>query len=467
MRFTSKRLNVEARRLPPVGAAILALVTAGVLFVVVVANTDGGDDDAEVVAQPGDNGATIVDASEPAALATALAAERFAAAPSAETLRSLFVAVGGIEGLTLGTTVGVHSTITFDPSNPNIALAALSNLSASQTNVWSISADGISVAPYAPDVELDDARFNRDGTIIAFEPNVFVGADRPSGLATIRDLDGHALAVMPEIFYEGRLSGAGRSASDAETVFVLPANSYYARSVSEPYGPLLALRADGSVPLTERSDLYEWIDVVAPGVLVAFPGRIDGSDDFLGDVTGVWDTQTLEPLVDHPLSGRELVRAIVTTDGSVAFGVDYEGVIEVIDMANGDVTATFGHIDVGTVRYPLAVDASGTVLMTTESTGVITMWFVPDGEAAIEFRTATARGLKTPLPFTWDQTGGVAFDTSRVTVRTDPRPEGITWTVIDTNVDSWIKIACLALGRALTVQELANGGIDGATGVCP
>ena len=105
-----------------------------------------------------------------------LAAERFTAAPSAESLRGLFAALGGTEGLTMGTTVGVHSTITFDPSDPNIALATLSNGSADQTDVWSISAAGISVAPYGSDVELDDARFNRDGTIIAFEPNVLVGA---------------------------------------------------------------------------------------------------------------------------------------------------------------------------------------------------------------------------------------------------------------------------------------------------
>ena len=451
------------------GAAVAAVVAAGVIGIVVAVDNNGSNDGVDGVEQTGDVAdATIVDPSEPGALAMALAAERFTAAPSAESLRGLFAALGGIEGLTLGTTVGVHSTITFDPSDPNIALATLSNGSADQTDVWSISAAGISVAPYASDVELDDARFNRDGTIIAFEPNVLVGADRPLGRATIRDLDGAALAVMPEILYEGRRSGAGRSASDGESVFIIPAKIPYPDgSVNEPYGPLTALRPDGPVRLTERVDLYEWIDVVAPGVLVAFPGQIDGTDEFLGDVTGVWDTRTLEPLGDHPLAGRELVRAIVTTDGSAAFGVDFDGVIEVIDMTTGDVTATFGRVDVGTARYPLAVDASGTVLMTTESTGVITMWFVADGEVAIELHTATARGLVYPLPFTWDQSGGVAFDTSRVTVRTDPRPEGITWTVIDTSIENWIKAACSAVGRALTSEELASGGIDSPTGACP
>ena len=154
----------------------------------------------------------------------------------------------------------------------------------------------------------------------------------------------------------------------------------------------------------------------------------------------------------------------------MAFGIDFGGAIQVIDMNTGDVTATFGHVDVGTARYPLAVDPSGTVLMTalmtSESTAAIRLWFVPDGEAAIEFHTATARGLKTPLPFTWDQTGGMAFDTSRVVLRTQPRPEGITWTVIDTSVDSWIERACSAFGRALTTEELAEGGIEAATGVC-
>ena len=66
-----------------------------------------------------------------------------------------------------------------------------------------------------------------------------------------------------------------------------------------------------------------------------------------------------------------------------------------------------------------------------------------------------------------DQSGGVAFDTSRVTVRTDPRPEGITWTVIDTSIENWIKAACSAFGRALTSEELASGGIDSPTGACP
>ena len=242
------------------------------------------------------------------------------------------------------------------------------------------------------------------------------------------------------------------------------------KSENEPYGPLTALRPDGPVQLTERVDLYEWIDVVTRGVLVAFPGPVDGTDQFLGNVTAAWDTRTLEPLADHPLAGRRLVRAVVTTNGSMAVGVDFEGVIQVIDMTTGDVTSTFGRIDVGTARYPLVVDASGTVLMTTskttESSAVITMWHVPTGEAAIEFQTATARGLNTPLPFTWDQTAGVAFDTSRVALRTQPRPEGITWTVIDTNVDSWVQTACSAIGRPLTTEELMNGGIDSDAGLC-
>jgi hypothetical protein len=442
-----------------VAAASVIVAATGVVGVV-VANDDGGVDAVEEVGDDDD------------ALVTALAAERWVAAPSAESLRNLFAAVGGVDGMTLGTTVGVHSTITFDPSDTDVALATLSDLSATgQTDVWSISADGISVTAYAPGVELDDARFNRDGTIIAFGPNEPVAADRPLARATIRDLDGAVLAAMPEIRYEGRRSGAGRSASDGESVFIIPANIIYAdKSENEPYGPLTALRPDGPVQLTERVDLYEWIDVVSPGVLVAFPGPVDGTAQFLGDVTAVWDTRTLEPLADHPLADRELVRAVVTADGSVAFGVDFDGVIQVIEMATGDVVSTFGSVDVGTARYPLAVDGSGTVLMTTskttESSAVITMWFVPGGEAAIEFRTATARGLNTPLPFTWDQTAGVAFDTSRVALRTQPRPEGITWTVIDTNVDDWVQAACSAIGRALTTEELANGGIETRVGAC-
>ena len=219
--------------------------------------------------------------------------------------------------------------------------------------MWSISASGISVTPYAPGVELDDARFNRDGTVVAFGPNEPVAADRPLARATIRDLDGVVLAAMPELRYEGLRTGAGRSASDGETVFVIPANIIYAdKSENEPYGPLTALRPDGPVQLTERVDLYEWIDVVTRGVLVAFPGPVDGTDQFLGNVTAAWDTRTLEPLADHPLAGRRLVRAVVTTNGSMAVGVDFEGVIQVIDMTTGDVTSTFGRIDVGTAEVP-------------------------------------------------------------------------------------------------------------------
>ena len=36
--------------------------------------------------------------------------------------------------MTLGTTIGVHSTITFDPSDTNVALATLSDLSAGESN---------------------------------------------------------------------------------------------------------------------------------------------------------------------------------------------------------------------------------------------------------------------------------------------------------------------------------------------
>ena len=47
-----------------------------------------------------------------------------------------------------------------------------------------------------------------------------------------------------------------------------------------------------------------------------------------------------------------------------------------------------------------------------------------------------------------------------------PGPEGIVWTVIDTDVDSWIARACAIAGRPLTGAEREAGGLPASPGVC-
>ena len=53
-----------------------------------------------------------------------LAAERFATTPSAQSLRQLLQAVGGLDGLTVATADGAFDVVQFDPKNPNRLLAS-------------------------------------------------------------------------------------------------------------------------------------------------------------------------------------------------------------------------------------------------------------------------------------------------------------------------------------------------------
>jgi hypothetical protein len=97
----------------------------------------------------------------------------------------------------------------------------------------------------------------------------------------------------------------------------------------------------------------------------------------------------------------------------------------------------------------------------------VTLWHVPSGEAVIRFASDAQQHRDL-----WDVnstriTSAVAVDASRV-ARLNPvsGPEGATWTIIDTDVDSWISRACQIAGRSLTADEKAQAGLPDGPGVC-
>jgi len=251
---------------------------------------------------------------------------------------------------------------------------------------------------------------------------------------------------------------ASRFTADNGFVFALTGNGdYYTNEAG--YVDLIADDGTSRTVLTSAS-AFAWIDNPAAGILVAYP-RLET------DRTRVWDTSTLEPIEGHPLSNRSYQRVAVSTDGTTAMGATFDGEAEVIDLSTGEVVRRFGNLDVRGVDQPLTLSRDGSIAITIERSGLVTMWWVPSGTpiATISGDAAQPRWLSEE--YAAQSTSVAAAEASRIALRIGARPEsGVRWSIVDTDLDSWVQQACALAARPLTPTERSAVGLEFAIRAC-
>ena len=396
--------------------------------------------------------AALVAQSVPRAL---LVVELFVAEPSASSLRELFSEAGGFDGLEIATAEGAFDLVRFDPLDPDRLLAShRSSYGEGRNNdsneIWTVHPDGsVDQQVWAPNRSHDFAHFNVDGSAIMW---VHAGG---SGFAPRRAVflgNGLVETRTTEPLYASRFTAANG------TLFALTGNGDY-YSHEDKYVALVADAGNGLVTLA-GGDEFGWIDNPTPDILVAYPSSVDGR-------TVVWDTATLERLPDHPLSGRNSRAAAVSDDLTRAVVVEADGRMEVLDMLNGLSMGTFGEVEVAGVDQPITLNEDGTIAITVEHSGRVTIWWVGGDQPVASIAGDAGQPRWVSERFAPTAASAVAANGSRVAVRKPARPSTANrYVIVDTSIVSWIARACERAQRPLSEPEAAALGLPPERRAC-
>ncbi len=393
-----------------------------------------------------------------------VAAERFTAEPSAAALAYLFDAIGGVQGAELGIIDGAFDLVTIDPLDSNRVLLSrrddyvrgeANGRNEDENTLWELTPAGPTSALFRPDVGHDSASFNRDGSVTLWAPGGSVAGGLVPRHASVLGADGSVIAELPDDVFPQRwaVDGALMLAlvwADADTFDGHGGGEFDQLVLSHGGGPFEPIPRNGT----------EWLGVPMRGIVVASAGGPS-------QATRVWDSATGQQLADHALAGLPLVRVTASADGSTALGVDLDGNLVSVDLATGSMSAPLGTVDVGDVLRPLALSDDATVAITIAQDGTVTLWWLADGEPVLSFRSDAAPPRELDAVAGGRVTSAVAPDATRVVRRNPAEPAvGISWTVLDTDVDSWLATACSLAGRAMTPAEREDAGLPPGPGVC-
>ncbi len=370
-----------------------------------------------------------------------LAAECYAKAPAADHLRVVFESIGGFEGLEIGVAEGAYDIVSFDALDHDRLLAAQRRGYGSAENQdvneqWIVAEGHVTQTAWDPTNPHDFVHYNTDGTI-----TMWVHSGDDVGFAPrdaiVFDHAGDMITASSSPMY------ADRFAVDGGAIFALSGNPDWYAPRDTGYLSLLADTGERRVHLGP-GDPFGWIDVPTPGLLVAYPATSDG-------LTAVWDTQTLEPLEQHPLAGRPYQRVAISGDLTTALGVTHDGELEPLDLTTGQTGGRFGRVDVTEVERPVVLSADGNVAFSVEKSGAVSIWFVGDDEPVATY--AASAGLPRWLPTSRSAarlTSALAPDASRLALRIGASPQvGVSWRLIDTDIGSW-------LARARVVGDVGS-----------
>lgn len=383
-----------------------------------------------------------------------LAAELYHTAPSAESLRELFDVVGGFEGLELGTAEGVFDVVGFDPLDSTKLLASDRRSYGDAENqarneVWRVAEGDVEQQLWMPLTSHDFAHFNTDGTATMWVHGG--GAGFAARTATILSQGEEVGSPTAPLF-------ASRFAASQQTIFALTGNGdYYTHETG--YVDLVAARGGETRVLADGS-LYDWIDAPTTDLLLAYPVAGAGS-------TTVWDISTLERLDAHPLAGRTYQRLAVSGDGRVAVGVRDDGVLEVVELESGNVVDEFGRVDVQGIDQAVTLNQDGTVAVTVERSGRVSLWWVGHDDPVAVVRAGAWQPRWVSAEYAPMTASAVARNLNRVALLIPARAgEGARWVIVDTSTESWIERACEQAGRRLRDREVQALGLGDRPQAC-
>ncbi|MGH1491522.1 MAG: WD40 repeat domain-containing protein [Acidimicrobiales bacterium] len=438
---------------------ILAVLAIGVFLLTL---TDGGESDGVEGATPttpltGEDSTEGRGSSNERALTIAgipeplLAAELFHSSPSHETLSGLFDAIGGIEGATMGSAEGNFDLVTFNPLDNDQLLASRRSSYGSAENQlvnesWTVTDGEVVQQLNAPELAHDYAHFNPDGTTtvwIRVEPTT----SYTSRIPTIFDGRGSSDARSP-VF-------AGRAVAVDATLFALTDSPAYSSTQVE-YDELVV---DDGVNVTrlDSGAPWAWLDSPAPGIVAAYPTSADGG-------IALWGVASHAQIDEHPLARQPFQRAAISGDGTVALTIDFDDRLHRIDLDTGEIALSFGSVDPGGIAVPISLNHDGTIALTVDRGGTVSMWWVASGEPifVVDGDSGPTRVLGERRAARTSSV--IAADTSRVALRFLGTP--VTWNMMDTSPDSWIAIACKLAGRGLTTVEAIAAGVPTVNPAC-
>lgn len=380
-----------------------------------------------------------------------VAAELFHASPSFETVNRLFDAIGGIEGATIGSAEGNFDLVTFNPLDNDQLLASVRSsygLAENQliNESWTVTDGDVLQQLNAAELPHDYAHFNPDGSTTFWsrgEPTI----DYTSRIPTIFDERGTVDARSP-IF-------AGRAIVVDGTLFALTDSPDYGSNRRE-YDELVA-DDGGNIGRLDSGAAWARLDSPSPGIVAAYPTSPDGR-------IALWDAASLDPIDGHPLARQSYQGAAISGDGKIAIAIDFDGQLDRIDLETGEITLSFGSVDPGGIAAPISLNHDGTIALTVDRRGVVSMWWVDDGVPIF-----VADGDSGPARVLGERRAArtssvVADDASRVALRFQTP---VTWSVVETSPDRWVARACELAGRGLTETEAMALGIPIASSACP
>lgn len=438
------------RMLSPAMAIAAGVVLVAAIVGVAVALLTGDDpletideQPAEVIPDPDGTAGPPLDLRQPDGVPDALfAAEAWSVQPSGENLVALLDAIGGYEALGMGEFEGSFDLVTFDSANPDRLLASFrdpyndSGENQGENVLISVAGGATTAEPYAAERPHDSANFERDGSIVVWEAT---RGSRPARReATVIGADGASTGHSRSVFN-------GSWAADGGSLFTVAPTS---AATNSPYAQLILQPATGSNVTLEVED-SEWVNSPEPGVFAAYS---DGSSG-----VRVFDSADGSELAGHVLAGRLLTRAVVSQDGRRAITTLADGTIEVLDTESGDVVNTLGQIDVGRVRDPLQLSADGSIALSVDESGVVRMWHVADGDLILEVQGFVAPHRSLNETNSTTRSSVIESHARRVAVFTFA--DEARWTVVDTDVRSWVDRACTLGGRSLTEDEREAVGL--------
>jgi hypothetical protein len=423
---------MERRTIISVVAMLLTLAGIGVWLAAVSSDAATDDEESiadEVITQP-----------------LLAAAEGQVTRPNATHARALLDELGGIEAVTIATAEGAFDVVSFDPTNSEILLAShrLSYGRAenqARNEEWRVVGGEVEQTLWNPGTAHDFAYFNSDGSVTMWSHGGGPGFAPRS--ATIIGQIGAIETVTAPIF-------ASRAAEANGTIFALTSDGHYN---SRGYVELIA--HDGSsLHVLDDAGTFKWIDTPTSELLLAYSVGDRGG-------TAVWDTSSLERLIDHPLAQRSYVRLAVSGDERVAVAVNTRGQLELLDFASGELIERFGDgIDVSGIDGALTLNEDGTVLVTVETHGVVTLWWVATQDVILRIDGDASQPRWLSEEYAAKSSTVVAPDASRIALRLPAAPGvPIQWKIIDIDVAAWIDRACeevaIELG-SLAFDDLRN-----------
>ncbi len=437
--------NPAQRQLPP--ARFVAGTVVVVIAVIAVASAlSGSEPSAETQRRRSEDLAAAM----PREL---LAAERYVSDPSATTVRELLDVIGGVGTMIAGSAAGDFDLVTFDPLNPNHLLASRRGSYGPAQNqrfneMWTVTEGRVDQRPFAVDRPHDVAHFATDGSVAVW--------------ATTGDTDSFAARTVSIERNDTTAKTAGVYASRSvivnATLFALTDSADY-YSTSRQYESFIADRSGDVVVLGTARDAA-WVNSPTPEVVVLYPAEPSGR-------TMVWDATTLQPLPDHPLANLRYERIVVSADGSTGVGITFDGRLERFDPIDARITASFGRVDPTGMAQPVTLSPDGSIAITVDRTGEVTLWWVGDNEPLQVFEADAGPARFLSEQRAPRQSSAVHPLGLRVALRFPARPmEPTSWLLVDTDPGAWIERACGLAGRTLTNHERSTLGLGDPEPAC-